>query len=180
MISIKDMVFSLLTRQQNLFSFLKDGSSLPIQGLCTHHYTSGVASMTYLSRVKRVLILLIQLFLHFQWERADLKVMVRRLEEHSMIQVLIRIFWLRMTSFSQRRSVKDEHMNTKVLGVNIKVSTLSITWAVCFQIFIFHSKDAGAEDKYQAVLEEIAECVKIMVNRLLLHHHHRLLVHRQF
>ena len=70
-------------------------------------------------------------------------------------------------------------MNTKVLGVNIKTLLYQVPGGMLSNL-VSQLKEAGAEDKYRDVLEEIQEFVKIMVNHLLLLLHHRLLVLRLF
>ena len=111
-ICIKDMAGLLLPyKATELVGALKEAVDIPIQ-LHTH-YTSGVASMTYLKAVEagvdvQELTSSIQQCLHSHLEllSRQQKLWLRHSREHLMIQDLTRIFWLRSLITSVRSVTK--------------------------------------------------------------------------
>ena len=122
-ICIKDMA-GLLTpyKADELVRALKESTALPID-LHTH-YTSGVASMTYLKAVDTGFDqnLLAEIADHFQPIREE--------------------------------ALKSGRLNPKVLGVNIKTLQYQVPGGMLSNL-VSQLKEAGQEDKYRQVLEEV-------------------------
>ena len=122
-----------------LVQALKDGSSLPIQ--MHTHYTSGVASMTYMKAVE-----------------AGADIIDTAMSPFSMgtsqpaTEVMVEAF-----KGTEYDTGLDQ--NTKVLGVNIKPLLYQVPGGMLSNL-VSQLKEAGAEDKYQAVLEEIPKVRK--------------------
>ena len=162
-ICIKDMAGLLVPyKASELIKEMKAATKLPIQ-LHTH-YTSGVASMTYLKAVEAgvdVIDCAISPFAMGTSQPAT-EVMVETFKgtEHD-------------TGYDQNllaeiadyfRPYRDECLKTgllnpKVMGVDIKTLLYQVPGGMLSNL-VSQLKEAGAEDKYQAVLEEIPKVRK--------------------
>ena len=157
-ICIKDMAGLLVPyKATELVQALKDGSSLPIQ---THtHYTSGVASMTYLKAVEAGADIIDTAISPFSMGTSQpaTEVMVETFRGTQYDTGLDQNLLAEIAAYFQpmrEEALKSGLMNTKVLGVNIKTLLYQVPGGMLSNL-VSQLKDAGAEDKYQAVLEEI-------------------------
>ena len=155
---IKDMA-GLLTpyAADELVRALKEGTSLPID-LHTH-YTSGVASMTYLKAVEAGcdIIDCAMSPLALGTSQPATEVMVETLKGTPYdtgydLNLLVDIAeYFRPI---REEALKSGLLNPKVLGVNIKTLQYQVPGGMLSNL-VSQLKEAGQEDKYQAVLEEI-------------------------
>ena len=162
-ICIKDMAGLLVPyKATELVQALKESTDLPIQ-LHTH-YTSGVASMTYLKAVE-----------------AGVDVIDTAMSPFSMgtsqpaTEVMVETFKGTEydTGFDQKllaeiadyfRPIQEEALasgllNPKVMGVNIKTFLYQVPGGMLSNL-VSQLKDAHAEDKYYEVLEEVPKVRK--------------------
>ena len=155
---IKDMA-GLLTpyAADELVRALKEGTSLPID-LHTH-YTSGVASMTYLKAVEAgcdiIDCAMSPLALGTSQPATEVMVETFRGTPYDSgydLGLLAEI----AEHFRPIRedALKSGLLNPKVLGVNIKTLQYQVPGGMLSNL-VSQLKEAGQEDKYQAVLEEI-------------------------
>ena len=157
-ICIKDMAGLLLPyKATELVQALKEGSSLPIQ-LHTH-YTSGVASMTYLKAVEAGADIIDTAMSPFSMGTSQpaTEVMVETFKGTPYDTGLDQNLLAEIADYFQpmrEEALKSGLMNTKVLGVNIKTLLYQVPGGMLSNL-VSQLKDAGAEDKYRAVLEEI-------------------------
>ena len=187
-ICIKDMAGLLLPyKATELVQALKEGSSLPIQ--MHTHYTSGVASMTYLKAVEAGADVIDTAMSPFSMGTSQpaTEVMVETFKGTPYDTGLDQNLLAEIAEYfrpMREEALKTGLMNTKVLGVNIKTLLYQVPGGMLSNL-VSQLKDAGAEDKYQAVLEEIPRVRKdygeppLVILRLL-HRHHRLSVHRLY
>ena len=145
---VKDMA-GLLTpyTAQELLSALRSSTSLPID---VHtHYTSGVASMTYLKAVENGANIIdtaispfamVQTFKGTEYDTGlDLDLLSEIADYFRPIR---------------EKFMADGLLNPKVLGVNINTLRYQVPGGMLSNL-IKQLKDAGKEDKYREVLEEI-------------------------
>ncbi len=157
-ICIKDMAGLLLPyKATELVQALKQGSSLPIQ-LHTH-YTSGVASMTYLKAVEAGADIIDTAMSPFSMGTSQpaTEVMVETFKGTPYDTGLDQNLLSEIADYFQpmrEEALKSGLMNTKVLGVNIKTLLYQVPGGMLSNL-VSQLKDAGAEDKYRSVLEEI-------------------------
>lgn len=157
-ICIKDMAGLLVPyKATELVQALKDGSSLPIQ--MHTHYTSGVASMTYLKAVEAGADVIDTAMSPFSMGTSQpaTEVMVETFRGTPYDTGLDQNLLAEIAAYFQpmrEEALKSGLMNTKVLGVNIKTLLYQVPGGMLSNL-VSQLKDAGAEDKYQAVLEEI-------------------------
>lgn len=157
-ICIKDMAGLLLPYQATeLVQALKQGSSLPIQ--MHTHYTSGVASMTYLKAVEAGADVIDTAMSPFSMGTSQpaTEVMVETFRGTQYDTGLDQNLLAEIAEYFQpmrEEALKSGLMNTKVLGVNIKTLLYQVPGGMLSNL-VSQLKEAGAEDKYQAVLEEI-------------------------
>ena len=157
-ICIKDMAGLLLPyKATELVQALKEGSSLPIQ-LHTH-YTSGVASMTYLKAVEAGADIIDTAMSPFSMGTSQpaTEVMVETFKGTPYDTGLDQNLLAEIADYFQpmrEEALKSGLMNTKVLGVNIKTLLYQVPGGMLSNL-VSQLKDAGAEDKYRSVLEEI-------------------------
>lgn len=157
-ICIKDMAGLLVPyKATELVQALKDGSSLPIQ--MHTHYTSGVASMTYLKAVEAGADVIDTAISPFSMGTSQpaTEVMVETFRGTQYDTGLDQNLLAEIAAYFQpmrEEALKSGLMNTKVLGVNIKTLLYQVPGGMLSNL-VSQLKDAGAEDKYQAVLEEI-------------------------
>ena len=157
-ICIKDMAGLLLPyKATELVQALKEGSSLPIQ-LHTH-YTSGVASMTYLKAVEAGVDVIDTAMSPFAMGTSQpaTEVMVETFKGTPYDTGLDQNLLAEIADYFQpmrEEALKSGLMNTKVLGVNIKTLLYQVPGGMLSNL-VSQLNDAGAEDKYRDVLEEI-------------------------
>ena len=157
-ICIKDMAGLLLPyKATELVQALKDGSSLPIQ--MHTHYTSGVASMTYLKAVEAGADIIDTAMSPFSMGTSQpaTEVMVETFKGTQYDTGLDQNLLAEIADYFQpmrEEALKSGLMNTKVLGVNIKTLLYQVPGGMLSNL-VSQLKEAGAEDKYRDVLEEI-------------------------
>ena len=157
-ICIKDMAGLLVpAKATELVQALKDGSSLPIQ--MHTHYTSGVASMTYMKAVEAGADIIDTAMSPFSMGTSQpaTEVMVEAFKGTEYDTGLDQNLLAEIAAYFQpmrEEALKSGLMNTKVLGVNIKTLLYQVPGGMLSNL-VSQLKEAGAEDKYQAVLEEI-------------------------
>ncbi|MDO5382455.1 MAG: oxaloacetate decarboxylase subunit alpha [Eubacteriales bacterium] len=157
-ICIKDMAGLLVPyKATELVQALKEGSSLPIQ--MHTHYTSGVASMTYLKSVEAGADIIDTAISPFSMGTSQpaTEVMVETFKGTPYDTGLDQNLLAEIANYFQpmrEEALKSGLMNTKVLGVNIKTLLYQVPGGMLSNL-VSQLKEAGAEDKYQAVLEEI-------------------------
>ena len=157
-ICIKDMAGLLVPKKATeLVQALKDGSSLPIQ--MHTHYTSGVASMTYMKAVEAGADIIDTAMSPFSMGTSQpaTEVMVEAFKDTPYDTGLDQNLLAEIAAYFQpmrEEALKTGLMNTKVLGVNIKTLLYQVPGGILSNL-VSQLKEAGAEDKYQAVLEEI-------------------------
>ena len=162
-ICIKDMAGLLVpAKATELVQALKDGSSLPIQ--MHTHYTSGVASMTYMKAVEAGADIIDTAMSPFSMGTSQpaTEVMVAALQGTEYDTGLDQNLLAEIAAYFQpmrEEALKSGLMNTKVLGVNIKTLLYQVPGGMLSNL-VSQLKEAGAEDKYQAVLEEIPKVRK--------------------
>ena len=157
-ICIKDMAGLLLPyTAYELVSALKEETKLPIQ--LHAHYTSGVASMTYLKAVEAGVDIIdtamspmalgtsqpatevmVETFKGTEYDTGLNQTQLSEIAKHFQP---LREEWL-----------KSGQMNTKVLGVNINTLLYQVPGGMLSNL-VSQLKEANAEDKFQEVLEEI-------------------------
>ena len=157
-ICIKDMAGLLVPyKATELVQALKEGSSLPIQ--MHTHYTSGVASMTYLKAVEAGADIIDTAMSPFSMGTSQpaKEVMVETFKGTEYDTGLDQNLLAEIAEYFQpmrEEALKSGLMNTKVLGVNIKTLLYQVPGGMLSNL-VSQLKEAGAEDKYQKVLEEI-------------------------
>ena len=162
-ICIKDMAGLLVSaKATELVQALKDGSSLPIQ--MHTHYTSGVASMTYMKAVEAGADIIDTAMSPFSMGTSQpaTEVMVEAFKGTEYDTGLAQNLLAEIAAYFQpmrEEALKSGLMNTKVLGVNIKTLLYQVPGGMLSNL-VSQLKEAGAEDKYQAVLEEIPKVRK--------------------
>ena len=157
-ICIKDMAGLLLPyKATELVQALKDGSSLPIQ--MHTHYTSGVASMTYMKAVEAGcdIIDCAMSPLALGTSQPATEVMVETFRgtpyDTGYDQKLLGEIAAHFQPIREE-ALKTGLLNPKVLGVNIKTLQYQVPGGMLSNL-VSQLKEAGQEDKYQQVLEEI-------------------------
>ena len=157
-ICIKDMA-GLLTpyKAQELVTALKASTKLPID-LHTH-YTSGVASMTYLKAVEAGCDIIDTAISPFSMGTSQpaTEVMVETFKGTPYDTGLDQTKLAEIADYfapMRAECLKSGLMNVKVLGVNIKTLQYQVPGGMLSNL-VSQLKDAGQEDKYQAVLEEV-------------------------
>ena len=155
---IKDMAGLLVpAKATELVQALKDSTSLPVE-LHTH-YTSGVASMTYMKAVEAGVDIIDTAMSPFALGTSQpaTEVMVETFKGTPYDTGLDQNLLAEIAEYfrpMREEALKTGLMNTKVLGVNIKTLLYQVPGGMLSNL-VSQLKDAGAEDKYQAVLEEI-------------------------
>ena len=157
-ICIKDMAGLLLPyKATELVQALKEGSSLPIQ--MHTHYTSGVASMTYLKAVEAGADIIDTAMSPFSMGTSQpaTEVMVETFKGTQYDTGLDQNLLAEIADYFQPmrdEALKSGLMSTKVLGVNIKTLLYQVPGGMLSNL-VSQLKENGAEDKYREVLEEI-------------------------
>lgn len=157
-ICIKDMAGLLLPyKATELVQALREGASIPIQ--MHTHYTSGVASMTYLKAVEAGADVIDTAMSPFSMGTSQpaTEVMVETFKGTPYDTGLDQNLLAEIAEYfrpMREDALKSGLMNTKVLGVNIKTLLYQVPGGMLSNL-VSQLKEANAEDKYQQVLEEI-------------------------
>lgn len=157
-ICIKDMAGLLVPYEaEALVKALKASKKLPIQ-LHTH-YTSGVASMTYMKAVEAGCDIIDTAMSPFALGTSQpaTEVMCETFRETPFDTGLDQKLLAEIADYFrpiQEEALKSGLLNPKVLGVNIKTLMYQVPGGMLSNL-VSQLKDAHAEDKYYDVLEEI-------------------------
>ncbi|MCR5521954.1 MAG: oxaloacetate decarboxylase subunit alpha [Lachnospiraceae bacterium] len=157
-ICIKDMAGLLVPYEATrLVKALKSGSKLPLQ-LHTH-YTSGVASMTYLKAVEAGCDIIDTAMspLSMGTSQPATEVMVETFRgteyDTGLDQNLLSEIAAYFAPYREE-CLKSGLLNPKVMGVNIKTLMYQVPGGMLSNL-VSQLKEAHQEDKFQAVLEEV-------------------------
>ena len=162
-ICIKDMAGLLVPyKAEELVKTLKESTKLPIQ-LHTH-YTSGVASMTYLKAAEAGVDIIDCAISPFAMGTSQpaTEVMVEAFKGTDLDTGLDQNKLAEIADYFapyREECLKSGLMNTKVLGVNIKTLLYQVPGGMLSNM-VSQLKEQGAEDKFRAVLEEIPKVRK--------------------
>ena len=155
---IKDMA-GLLTpyKATELVTALKESVDIPID-LHTH-YTSGVASMTYLKAVEAGCDIIDTAMSPFALGTSQpaTEVMVETFRGTPYDTGLYQNLLAEIAEYfrpMREEALASGLMNTKVLGVNIKTLMYQVPGGMLSNL-VSQLKEMGQEDKYEAVLEEV-------------------------
>lgn len=160
---IKDMAGLLLPyKATELVEALKAGTKLPIQ-LHTH-YTSGVASMTYLKAVEAGVDVIDTAMSPFSMGTSQpaTEVMVETFKGTPYDTGLDQNLLAEIADYfrpMQEEALKSGLLNPKVMGVDIKTLLYQVPGGMLSNL-VSQLKEAKAEDKYYDVLKEIPEVRK--------------------
>ena len=162
-ICIKDMAGLLVPyKAEELVKTLKESTKLPIQ-LHTH-YTSGVASMTYLKAAEAGVDIIDCAISPFAMGTSQpaTEVMVEAFKGTDLDTGLDQNKLAEIADYFapyREECLKSGLMNTKVLGVNIKTLLYQVPGGMLSNM-VSQLKEQGAEDKFRDVLEEIPKVRK--------------------
>ncbi len=162
-ICIKDMAGLLVPyKATELVEALKEGTKLPIQ--IHTHYTSGVASMTYLKAVEAGADVIDTAISPFSMGTSQpaTEVMVETFKGTPYDTGLDQNLLAEIADYFrpiQEDALKSGLLNPKVMGVNIKTLLYQVPGGMLSNL-VSQLKEAKAEDKYYAVLEEIPKVRK--------------------
>ncbi len=162
-ICIKDMAGLLVPYEATkLVEALKAGTKLPIQ--MHTHYTSGVASMTYLKSVEAGADIIDTAMSPFSMGTSQpaTEVMVETFKGTPYDTGLDQNLLAEIADYFrpiQEEALKSGLLNPKVMGVNIKTLLYQVPGGMLSNL-VSQLKDAKAEDKYYQVLEEIPKVRK--------------------
>ena len=136
---------------------LKEETKLPIE--LHAHYTSGVASMTYMKAVEAGVDIIDTAMSPFALGTSQpaTEVMVETFKGTEFDTGLDQQKLAKIADYFRplrEEALKSGLMNTKVLGVNIKTLLYQVPGGMLSNL-VSQLKEANAEDKYQEVLEEI-------------------------
>ncbi|MBE5950297.1 MAG: oxaloacetate decarboxylase subunit alpha [Lachnospiraceae bacterium] len=160
---IKDMAGLLLPyKATELVEALKEGTQLPIQ-LHTH-YTSGVASMTYLKAVEAGVDVIDTAMSPFSMGTSQpaTEVMVETFKGTEYDTGFDQNLLAEIADYfrpMQEEALKSGLLNPKVMGVDIKTLLYQVPGGMLSNL-VSQLKEAKAEDKYYDVLREIPEVRK--------------------
>ena len=155
---IKDMAGLLVpTKATELVQALKDATSLPIE-LHTH-YTSGVASMTYMKAVEAGCDIIDTAMSPFALGTSQpaTEVMVEAFKGTEFDTGLDQTKLAEIADYfrpMREEALESGLMNPKVLGVNIKTLLYQVPGGMLSNL-ISQLKEQGKEDKYEEVLAEV-------------------------
>ena len=140
-----------------LVQALKEGADIPID--MHTHYTSGVASMTYLKAVEAGADIIDTAMSPFSMGTSQpaTEVMVETFKGTPYDTGLDQKLLAEIADYfrpMREEALASGLMNPKVLGVNIKTLLYQVPGGMLSNL-VSQLKDAHAEDKYEAVLEEI-------------------------
>ena len=157
-ICIKDMAGLLLPyKATELVTALKSATKLPIQ--IHTHYTSGVASMTYMKAVEAGADVIDTAMspLAMGTSQPATEVMVETFKGTPYDTGLDMKLLGEIADYFrpiQEEALKSGRINPKVMGVNIKTLMYQVPGGMLSNL-VSQLKEAGAEDKYYQVLEEV-------------------------
>lgn len=157
-ICIKDMAGLLVPyKATELIGAMKDVTSLPIQ-LHTH-YTSGVASMTYLKAVEAGVDVIDTAMSPFSMGTSQpaTEVMVETFKGTEYDTGFDQNLLAEIADYfrpMQEDALKTGLLNPKVMGVNIKTLLYQVPGGMLSNL-VSQLKEQGAEDKYYEVLDEV-------------------------
>lgn len=157
-ICIKDMAGLLVPYEaERLITNLKSHTELPIQ--LHSHYTSGVASMSYLKAIESGVDVIDTAISPFALGTSQpaTEVMVEALKGTQRDTGLDQGKLAEIADYFRPlrdHSLETGQMNPKVLGVNIKTLLYQVPGGMLSNM-ISQLKDQGAEDRYEEVLQEI-------------------------
>lgn len=157
-ICIKDMAGLLVPyKATELVTALKSATKLPIQ--IHTHYTSGVASMTYMKAVEAGADVIDTAMSPFSMGTSQpaTEVMVETFKGTPYDTGLDQNLLAEIADYfrpMREEALSTGLMNPKVLGVNIKTLMYQVPGGMLSNL-VSQLKDAHAEDKYEQVLEEI-------------------------
>jgi len=155
---IKDMAGLLVpAKATELVTALKESVSIPID-LHTH-YTSGVASMTYMKAVEAGCDIIDTAMSPFAMGTSQpaTEVMVEAFKGTAYDTGLDQAKLAEIAEYfrpMREEALKSGLMNTKVLGVNIKTLMYQVPGGMLSNL-VSQLKEMGQEDKYEKVLEEV-------------------------
>ena len=157
-ICIKDMAGLLVPyKATELITAMKEVTSLPIQ-LHTH-YTSGVASMTYLKAVEAGVDVIDTAMSPFAMGTSQpaTEVMVETFKGTPYDTGFDQKLLAEIADYfrpMQEEALKTGLLNPKVMGVNIKTLLYQVPGGMLSNL-VSQLKEQGAEDKYYEVLDEV-------------------------
>ena len=157
-ICIKDMAGLLVPyKATELVQALKEGSSLPIQ-LHTH-YTSGVASMTYMKAVEAGCDIIDTAIspLALGTSQPATEVMAKTFEGTPYDPGFDQNLLAEIADYFRplrEEWIKSGLLNPKVLGVNVKTLLYQVPGGMLSNL-VSQLKEMNAEDKFEQVLEEV-------------------------
>ena len=157
-ICIKDMAGLLIpTKATELVTALKSATTLPID-LHTH-YTSGVASMTYLKAVEAGCDIIDTAMspLALGTSQPATEVMVKAFQDTEYDTGLDLNKLIEIANYFapiREEALKSGLLNPKVLGVNIQTLKYQVPGGMLSNL-VSQLKEQGAEDKYEEVLNEV-------------------------
>ena len=160
---IKDMAGLLVpAKATELVTALKESVSIPID-LHTH-YTSGVASMTYMKAVEAGCDIIDTAMSPFSMGTSQpaTEVMVEAFKGTPYDTGLDQAKLAEIAEYfrpMREEALKSGLMNTKVLGVNIKTLMYQVPGGMLSNL-VSQLKEMGQEDKYEQVLEEVPKVRK--------------------
>ena len=160
---IKDMAGLLVpAKATELVQALKDSTSLPVE-LHTH-YTSGVASMTYMKAVEAGCDIIDTAISPFALGTSQpaTEVMVEAFKGTEFDTGLDQTKLAEIADYfrpMREDALKSGLMNTKVLGVNIQTLRYQVPGGMLSNL-VSQLKEMGQEDKYEQVLEEVPKVRK--------------------
>ena len=155
---IKDMAGLLVpTKATELVQALKESVEIPID-LHTH-YTSGVASMTYMKAVEAGCDIIDTAISPFSMGTSQpaTEVMVEAFKSTEYDTGLDQAKLAEIADYfrpMREDALKSGLMNTKVLGVNIQTLRYQVPGGMLSNL-VSQLKEMGQEDKYEQVLEEV-------------------------
>ena len=157
-ICVKDMAGLLVPYQATeLVTALKEAVSIPIE--MHTHYTSGVASMTYLKSVEAGADIIDTAMSPFALGTSQpaTEVMVETFKGTPYDTGLDQNLLAEIADYfrpMREDALKSGLMNTKVLGVNIQTLRYQVPGGMLSNL-VSQLKEMGQEDKYEQVLEEV-------------------------
>ena len=162
-VCIKDMAGLLVPyKTTELVGALKDAVNIPIE--MHTHYTSGVASMTYMKAVEAGVDVIDTAISPFALGTSQpaTEVMVETFKgtpyDTGLDQKLLKEIADYFKPYREE-CLANGLLNPKVMGVDIKTLLYQVPGGMLSNL-VSQLKEAGAEDKYQAVLEEIPKVRK--------------------
>ena len=157
-ICVKDMAGLLVPyKTTELVGALKDAVNIPIE--MHTHYTSGVASMTYMKAVEAGCDIIDTAMSPFSMGTSQpaTEVMVEAFKGTPYFSGVNRRKLEKIGDFlrpMREEALKSGLMNTKVLGVNIQTLRYQVPGGMLSNL-VSQLKEMGQEDKYEQVLEEV-------------------------